>query len=380
MIKSRSILYLLYFTLLFGLFELIRDIFVLPFFGVRLYYIYFAILVFTYFSITLNFNNFLLKIKKLKFSYLTFFFLFIVVFVFLQILKNDFDFFFIFQLISFLLSLLFTKILVNSYGHNSFFKNLYSYSLFILFIMSIIWMLWFLNIGNLIDAKTRNSLPYLFLGIYFLSRNKKNILLLSFLIITFICETRGALLLLLITIIYNYFIKFFNSSNKILINRLLILFVLFFPIISIYIVALILNIDLEALAELENYRYYIDDGITSLISRIAGAGYVFTENFNDFYLIGSSNIYEIDKFWGYPIHNYLYLLILKYGIFGFLFSFFLIKISDKIMMINFSLGLTFLYCITNFNDLYIGFLIFLLPLINDKINMNESLKKFKVKL
>ena len=148
-----------------------------------------------------------------------------------------------------------------------------------------------------------------------------------------------------------------------------ILFLVFFPILFISLLATYFNINLESFQELEEYRYYINDDIASLISRIAGAGFIFVENFSKIFPIGSYNILAIDSFWGYPTHNYLYYSIMKYGVFGLLFVIFLLKLTYKIMLYNFSLGLTFLFCITNFNDFYIGFILFLIPVFLENFNL-----------
>ena len=379
MIKKGGILFFVYFIILFGLIELFRDIFVLPFFGLRLYYIYFSLLFFLTSIIFLNKHNLISRVRNIKPKYIYYIFFFIPIFLFLQFFKNDSDYFYLLQITSVSLSILFSILLVRGFGIQKFIKNFSRYSFFVVFIMSVIWILWFLEIGNLIDAKTRNSLPYLMLGLYYLMKSlkQKNHFLVFFFILCFICETRGAILIYLLCLVSNYFLKFLNTKSKLIIYKISIIFVVFFPILSIFLVKEYLNIDLADLKELENYRYYINDDIASLISRIAGAGYILINNLSEIFPLGSYNLLKIDSFWGYPTHNYLYYSIMKYGIFGCIFVFFLIKITYKVMLYNFNLGLIFIYCLTSFNDFYIGFLIFLIPLfIEDfkiKFSNNKSL-------
>jgi hypothetical protein len=377
MIKKGRILFFVYFIILFGLIELFRDIFVLPLFGVRLYYINFSFLFFLTSIIFLNKHNLISRVRNIKPKYIYYIFFFIPIFLFLQFFKNDSDYFYLLQITSASLSILFSILLVRGFGIQKFIKNFSRYSFFVVFVMSVIWILWFLEIGNLIDAKTRNSLPYLMLGLYYLMKSlkQKNHFLVFFFILCFICETRGAILIYLLCLVSNYFLKFINNKNKLIIYKISIILIVFFPILSIFLVKEYLNIDFAAFKELENYRYYINDDIASLISRNAGAGYILINNLSEIFPLGSYNLSKIDSFWGYPTHNYLYYSIMKYGIFGCIFVFFLIKITYKVMLYNFNLGLIFIYCLTNFNDFYIGFLIFLIPLFIEDFKIKFTKKK-----
>jgi hypothetical protein len=90
-------------------------------------------------------------------------------------------------------------------------------------------------------------------------------------------------------------------------------------------------------------------------------------------------IENLDKekliFWGYPIHNYLYLLIIQYGLLGIFFNIYILILINKMMFINISLGFSLLFCLLNFNDFYIGFIIFLLPLLNNQYS--RKIKQLK---
>jgi hypothetical protein len=369
-----------FFLIFFGFSELIRDFFDLPFYGDRLYFLYLLII----FSALLFYLSLSKVFKYYKFSKIAgveyFFYLFIFLFFIIDLCKSKKNYFVPLQLLSVLIYLYYYRLVTKKLSQSLINKCYSFFTWFISLCMIFIWLAWFSGNDSLIDLKTRNSLPYIILGTFYYLKslnNKSNFILFCFFLLTLICETKGALLLFLIISFFEFYNKKYKFGHNLYTSLIALLF--FAPFIIIIIVNSYFSSNYDDLIELEKYRYYIRDDLSSFISRIFGGGYLLLLNFHYIFPIGVLD--NIDKeqllFWGYPIHNYLYLLILQYGVIGIIFIFFLLKLVRNIMIQNLSLGISLLYCLLNFNDFYIGFIIFLLPMFDEfnpkslDLNFNE---------
>ena len=357
-----------FFIIFIGFSELFRDLFNLPFFGDRLYYLYILIFIFGlfFYSYLVKLYNSYKFLRLTRFEYILYFYIFL--FFLLDIYKNKINFFVPLQLLSLTLFLYYYKLITFKLSNPLINKLYLFYTYFVTLCMIAIWLIWFLGKDSLLDIKTRNSLPYIILGIFYYLRsiNKKSIIvLLCFFLLVLICQTKGALILFLLVSILDFFNKKYNFNHNLYSFLIVILF--FAPFVIIILFNYYFSTNYEDLIDLDKFRYYIRDDLSSFISRILGSGYLLLSNINYLFPIGVLDNIDKDQllFWGYPIHNYLYLIIIQYGIIGIFFIFFILKLIRTIIIKNFTLGISLLYCLLNFNDFYIGFLIFLLPVFID---------------
>jgi hypothetical protein len=358
----------------FGFIEILRDLLNLPFFGDRLYLLYiFIFFILFYFQLLILKYSFIYP-KNIE-SYIFYFILFFFIIDFFK--KKD-SLFLPLQLFCVTISIYLYHSFTKKLDNSRFFSYLKYLTYLITTIIIFIWAIWYFVDDSFQDLKTRNSLPYIILGIYlFLKFNLKNSkkIFLCFIIVTLICETKGAFVLYCIL----FFLEFFKSKFKLtnIFNIFLILISFLSPFIVISFFNYKFNSNYDDLIELDKYRYYIRDDISSFISRILGSGYLLIMNFKLIFPLGIIENLDKEKliFWGYPIHNYLYLLIIQYGLLGIFFNIYILILINKMMFINISLGFSLLFCLLNFNDFYIGFIIFLLPLLNNQYS--RKIKQLK---
>ena len=153
---------------IFGIIELCRDAFNLPFFADRLYFLYLLSLSFIFFLylIFASFykKNYLIPIKKIEISI----FILSILLIFIDLFKNKDQFFSPIQLLCFLFSMRLLFLLIKNIDSFTIYKLFKYFTYAITFIMIIIWFIWFFIDGSFADLKTRNSLPYILLGIYLL--------------------------------------------------------------------------------------------------------------------------------------------------------------------------------------------------------------------
>ena len=304
----------------------------------------------------------------------------LIVFSGVQALKRDADIYLLLQLFIVVISIFFIDAIIEKSLYEEFKLLLKKYSFITLAVMFLIWLLWLIGIPGMDDAKTRNSLPFILFSAYLLLKQPNGRswgVLIAFFVVTYICETRGAYVLFIAYVICKFILDLTTSKifRKVFYWSI-ILFVTFIPIIVVFIVEFYLDVNIQDLRAFEEYRYYISGNIASSVSRIYGVVWLLMVNSHEIFPFGTSLASSSEEllFWGYPVHNFYMVLLLKYGVFGLLGVIGLSYTIYKLMWRNFGLGLTLLFCMVNFNDFYPGFVLFLVPLLGSytKYQLRQS--------
>lgn len=125
-----------------------------------------------------------------------------------------------------------------------------------------------------------------------------------------------------------------------------------------------MDVTLDYIVELGENRYYINDGVASLISRLFSVySLVHHESFlASFFGAGEASIPDL-HFWGYPVHNLPLSLIYSHGYTGLLASCSIVMILSRLIKYDFRLSLVGAFSLTYFNDLYPFFALIFVPLI-----------------
>lgn len=133
-------------------------------------------------------------------------------------------------------------------------------------------------------------------------------------IIAWITGSKLAMLFLLLSLFCRLFHTDFKTTFKF---NLFVLIAINSIIIALPYVSLdLVNISFKEVKYLGAYRYFIDDNIESLVSRVFSVRHLI-DNGSLFEFFGNGEIYSVeDKFWGYPVHNLLLFFSYSHGIFG----------------------------------------------------------------
>lgn len=347
----------------------IRNLTQLPFFGQRiiildiLFYVFLLILVRSQFSRLVNFEY---DSKRIYFP---------VIFINLSLLTilicamnfiSNQNYFFPLQVVEFLMALFYILNFINLHNIESFFafstKWLFLYSLVILALI-----LFQLVFGyEFTDLITLNSLAFIAFLYYLLLKHynfkkRANTLLILTLFFGLICETKAIFIVILFLFMIRYIVKKFLKFHKIInFSWFLGAFLLTLPFLLIYLVHLITGL---SLADVEARNVWTSsDNLTSFFSRIYSVekSIANLSNFGFFGLEYSEvkNLHVL----GYPPHNLLFEAIMQAGLFGFMavcvFIFNLLKLYKyNIYIASFSL-ITIIY----FNDFFVWYALFLLPI------------------
>jgi hypothetical protein len=221
------------------------------------------------------------------------------------------------------------------------------------------------------DWLARNHLPYAAVCVYALLRHYgiKRLSKWSLLVclgLTAINSTKGALLLLIA-------LHLLDPIDKALvrrpgIRRLLRLGTLGFAVLSPFIVfhsaLLYLGATLDDFKGLESYRYYINDNITSLISRTISVVLTLAHVINSGQWMGLGQVKAAElTFYGYPVHNYFISAIAMLGVLGALLGLFLLHLFYRVSRENIGMALIGVFVLTVSNDLYASLSLLFIPLI-----------------
>jgi hypothetical protein len=238
-------------------------------------------------------------------------------------------------------------------GINALFNSILNGSIVFLVIQS---LFFFLNIaysGVYQDIIEKNSFPILMLLMSELSRvfgDKKFYKSFFFigLISALIASTKIFFLLLSLLFFINK-IKIIKANKKfsLALHFGVILFPIFFP----YLINFITDIDINDIIELGDNRYFINNNIGSLISRVYSVEYMLEqENFWNIFGNNESSIADVN-FWGYPVHNLYFSLAYAHG-YLLLLVLFLYNISIyRFLANNIGLGLILGFLIIYLNDI-----------------------------
>jgi hypothetical protein len=130
-----------------------------------------------------------------------------------------------------------------------------------------------------------------------------------------ISSTKLFFVIILAAIAINFLI---NNHVKSLRGRGLVLlpwylFLLFSPFLFPLVIEFLFDLEINDLIEIGADRYYIDDNIASLVSRVYSVVYIFSqENILAIFGSGESAMSNI-IFWGYPVHNIYASLVYAHG-------------------------------------------------------------------
>ncbi|GEM_PF-3864167 len=356
--------------LIFGIAGIFRDLFILPLFSYRLYLLFliaFSFIAATRFVFSEVNQSVSMKVSLTDWTFKKTWVFGVISLAVLQGLKSDSEVYLLFQLSLVVISIFIVDHIIRQELYDEFLKYLKTFMLFMLILMVSIWLLWLLGFTWVNDARTRNSLPYIFFGGYLILKasNKENkyLFILAF-FMAYICETRGAMILFGVYYTLDFLFKRIKAHY---LKRSLIILILtgvnLAPVIFSFAVEFWFDININDIINFEQYRYGIPDNITSSISRIYGVVWLLFSNLEEIFPFGTllSSSSEEFLFWGYPVHNFFMILLLKYGFVGMILSFLLIYMNYRLLLMNLGLGLALLFCMVTFNDFLPGFVIFLIP-------------------
>ena len=263
-------------------------------------------------------------------------------------------------------------------GVNSLFNTILSGSKFYLFVQSLFFVLNIINEGGYQDLIQRNSFPMAMLIMSELSRgiNNKN-LYKNFILIGLISALISSTKIFFLLLFLLYFvrkIKFLNSYRifSIILHYMTVLFPVFLP----FLILLLTGFEINDVIELGQNRYFINDNIGSLISRIYSVEFMLVqENFWNFFGNNESSIAEVN-FWGYPVHNLYFSLVYAHG-YLLLLVFFIYNFSIyRFISDNLGLGLILAFIIIYFNDIIPVLSLLFIPYIISHNKNILSMKKF----
>ena len=238
-------------------------------------------------------------------------------------------------------------------GVNSLFNSILNGSIVYLVIQSLFFLFNIIHPGVYQDIIEKNFFPILMLLMSELSRvfsDKKFYKRFVFigLISAFIASTKIFFVLLSLLFFINK-IKIIKLNKKF--SLALHYGVIFFPIFFPYLIYFITNIDINDIIELGDNRYFINDNIGSLISRVYSVEYMLEQN-NFWNIFGNneSSIADVN-FWGYPVHNLYFSLAYAHG-YLLLLVLFVYNISIyRFLANNIGLGLILSFLIIYLNDI-----------------------------
>lgn len=351
----------------------IRDLLDLPLYNDIFYFIQILLFVFLLSSslFICKLNNvkkiFFIPIESLQFL------IFSSLIFSLNLLKIYPNFLLSSQLIQFSLALFFIKNFLKVNKINLFFQLVNLVLLFYLFFLLILHAIAIFFDLEFADYLQRNSLPiialltYLLAEYYDLKKQAKFSLFLC-IILSVICRTKITLVVLPLFLIINFFLKLkqINSQVRSFICSLMFFFLCILPYILPSLFTIIFNLTPSQLQILDSTRYYLNDNLVSLLSRIYSVEFVL----NNLKLLSFSGIEfsELVKFkvLGYIPHNLFLSAVINNGFFGGFAIFLLLKIFYRVSKINFLIGILGIICINYFNDFYSWFALFLIPVLIPK--------------
>jgi hypothetical protein len=154
-----------------------------------------------------------------------------------------------------------------------------------------------------------------------------------------------------------------RSTLRAITAAVLPLFVVLIPFMALQSMLMYFDATIEDLVGLEEYRYYIDDNYTSLISRSISVAQTLlnTINHGDWLGLGVDRSARM-IFYGYPVHNYIVSSIAVFGVLGALLSAALLYFLYRVSKEHLALGAVGAYLLIVSNDLYAVMTLLFIPI------------------
>jgi hypothetical protein len=383
------IILIIFSNLLLGTTSFIRDMFALPFFGARIHFLnIFLYLPLLYFIIKNklkfygNNSKYLLDNLLIPKEFIIFFlatYLMSLGFLFKE--KNDT--FFISQILDFLMALFFLKNFIISNDIKIFLITINKMLYLFLIIFCFLSIINLLTINNSMNQLIQiNYFPFIGFLIYLLSKNynlkkEANISLLLTFLLACICLVKAIFIIIPLFYFLEWIIKKIRNKKLRRYFKFSVLFIfLVLPFALPYLVEFFLGISIININLMESNRYFLDDNISSLLSRIFSVTKIINSQ-NIFTLFGIDLSRENPYLTlGYPVHNLLLAMLIRNGIFGLFAAIALIINFIYLSKHNFFIALFGIICISYFNDFYSWFSLFFFPLFFVKFYKNRIFKKF----
>ena len=240
----------------------------------------------------------------------------------ISLINHSPDLFFCLQLSKFFLALVFLSSIKNwNLGFTYVERYLFFFIIVILLILGIIYLIKDSGIlSNSYDLMSRNGWALTAVFYHYFFAFKKGfrffiIILFICLLISFISGSKLALIFNLLSPVCYFLLR--KKYGSVLVRGVWAIFLLIFVIIVPYIIPMYFRFNFEDLYVLGNFRYFVQDDIGSLISRVFSVRHLFESG--QLSLLGAGEMPgDAGKFWGYPVHNIIIELGYKHGLVGWL--------------------------------------------------------------
>jgi hypothetical protein len=305
-------------------------------------------------------NNFIFLCKNLPFSYMVLIWIVPGFFIYVSSKINGSTQLFFFKQYLILVALIQLIIWDVKYGRiDSFINTFLNVSILFVFFQTLLLGLNIIYSGAFQDVMVKNSFPIVMLILSEICKGDNRYDMSKRFIIVgaisaIISSVKLFFILLPLMAIINYLRKKHVKSerNRGFFSLAWYISIVFSPFLIPLFIQYMFNIDMGQVIEIGVDRYYIEDNIASLLSRLYSVIFMFHEG--SIWTIFGNNESTLSNiiFWGYPVHNLYASLAYSHGMLVFsifiLYNFFIYRFIRHNTALSTILGFSLIY----FNDIY----------------------------